>query len=115
MDTLQQASPVTISPDALQRIASLAREDGREGLKFRLSVTGGGCSGFSYGMSFEPDADGEDLLVELGEVAMLIDPLSLQYLMGVRIDVVENLNGVQFVVDNPNATSTCSCGSSFSA
>lgn len=96
----------------MEQIVALAKEDGRTGLKFRLSVTGGRCGGFQCGMSFEDGMEEDDCMLEFGALAMIIDPLSYQYLNGVRIDFVEDISGVPFVVDNPNATSTCSYGSS---
>ena len=82
-------------------------------LKLRVFVVGGGCSGFSYGFTFDEEAAGDDAVFEREGVTLLVDPLSYQYLLGSEIDYVENLQGAQFVVHNPNASSTCGCGNSF--
>ncbi|MDO9063590.1 MAG: iron-sulfur cluster insertion protein ErpA, partial [Sulfuricella sp.] len=90
-------------------------EEGIPGLKLRVFVSGGGCSGFQYGFTFDETTNEDDTTVEKNGVALLIDPMSFQYLAGSEIDYQEGLQGSQFVIKNPNATTTCGCGSSFSA
>ena len=80
----------------------------------RVFISGGGCSGFQYGFTFDEDIEDGDLSVEKGGVQLVVDPMSLQYLMGAEVDYTENLQGAQFVIRNPNASTTCGCGSSFS-
>lgn len=87
--------------------------EGNPGLKLRVFITGGGCSGFSYGFTFDDDVAEDDAVVERDGVTMLVDALSYQYLMGSEVDYREDLQGAQFVVANPNASSTCGCGNSF--
>ncbi len=89
-------------------------EDGNENLKLRVFVTGGGCSGFEYGFTFDEDKDDEDTAIENAGVTLLVDPMSYQYLEGAQIDFMEDLQGSRFVVTNPNAETTCGCGNSFS-
>ncbi|MEQ1774420.1 MAG: iron-sulfur cluster insertion protein ErpA, partial [Burkholderiales bacterium] len=84
-------------------------------LKLRVFVSGGGCSGFQYGFTFEESVSEDDTSLKKAGVTLLVDPMSLQYLLGAEIDYQENVEGAQFVIKNPNATSTCGCGSSFSA
>jgi len=84
-------------------------------LKLRVFVTGGGCSGFQYGFTFDEDVNEDDTIMEKNEVKLLIDAMSYQYLVGAEIDYTDGLEGAQFVIKNPNATSTCGCGNSFSA
>ena len=93
---------------------SLIEEEGKPSLKLRVFVTGGGCSGFQYGFSFEEDSADDDTVVSHKGATLLVDPLSYQYLVGARVDYVENLEGARFVVSNPMASTTCGCGSSFS-
>ena len=108
-----QAAPVTVSANAAQRIAAIIRQDGNPGLKLRIAVSGGGCSGFQYGYTLESQQNDEDLVVERDGIAVLIDPISLEYLRGAEIDFVEDLVGASFQIKNPNATSSCGCGTSF--
>ncbi|MGM0633831.1 MAG: iron-sulfur cluster insertion protein ErpA [Pseudomonadota bacterium] len=116
MSAVQSHEPVIISmtDNAVARVRTLTEEQGNPSLKLRVYVTGGGCSGFQYGFSFEEEAAEDDTLVECQGTSLLVDPLSYQYLVGSRVDYVENLEGARFVVDNPMATTTCGCGSSFS-
>ena len=88
--------------------------EGNEALNLRVFITGGGCSGFSYGFTFDEDVADDDSLVENEGVTMVVDPMSYQYLAGAQVDYREDLQGAQFVVQNPNASSTCGCGNSFS-
>lgn len=104
-----------ISPAALVRVRDLIREEGNPALKLRVSVEGGGCSGFQYDFSFDADAAEDDFVLDREGVGILVDPLSMQYLEGAEVDYVEELAGAQFVIHNPNARTTCGCGSSFTA
>ncbi|VAV87072.1 probable iron binding protein from the HesB_IscA_SufA family [hydrothermal vent metagenome] len=108
-----EAPPVTLSESAAKRIANLCEKEGDKGLKFRVSVDGGGCSGFQYDFKLVKEQKDDDLVVERGGVTMLVDGLSLLYLTGSEVDFVEELAGSMFVVKNPNATASCGCGSSF--
>lgn len=110
----QQPVIVTLTDNAADKIRTLIEEEGNPALKLRVFVTGGGCSGFQYGFSFEEEAAEDDTVVDQKGAALLIDPLSYQYLVGARVDYVENLEGARFVVNNPMASTTCGCGSSFS-
>ncbi len=107
--------PLVFSDNAANKVKSLIEEEGNPDLKLRVFVTGGGCSGFQYGFTFEETVSDDDTALNKAGVMLLVDPMSLQYLMGAEIDYQENVEGAQFVIKNPNATSTCGCGSSFSA
>ncbi len=107
--------PILFTENAASKVKTLIEDEGNDDLKLRVFVTGGGCSGFQYGFSFEEVAQEDDTALEKGGVTLLIDPMSYQYLAGAEIDYQENVEGAQFVIRNPNATSTCGCGSSFSA
>lgn len=102
-----------LSDAAAARVQELIAADGRQDLKMRVFIRGGGCSGFQYGFSFDQAQD-DDLEVSCSGLSVLVDPLSLQYLQGARVDYIDDLQGARFVVDNPNASATCGCGSSFS-
>lgn len=99
---------------AANKVASLIEEEGNPDLMLRVYVQGGGCSGFQYGFSFDENENEGDTKVVTEGVTLLVDPMSIQYLMGAEIDYTEGLQGSQFVIRNPNATTTCGCGSSFS-
>jgi len=99
---------------AALKVKALIEEEQNDNLKLRVFVTGGGCSGFQYGFTFDEDINDGDTEVENHGVKLLIDPMSFQYLVGAEIDYSEGLEGSQFVIRNPNATTTCGCGSSFS-
>ena len=99
---------------AVAKVKSLGEDEGGAQLMLRVYVTGGGCSGFQYGFSFEENAAEDDTRVEKDGVTALVDPLSYQYLAGAEVDYKENLEGSRFVINNPNAATTCGCGSSFS-
>jgi iron-sulfur cluster insertion protein len=99
---------------AAAKVKSLIEEEGNENLKLRVYVTGGGCSGFQYGFKFDENINDGDTAVENNGVVMVVDPLSIQYLTGAEVDYTEGLQGAQFVIKNPNASTTCGCGSSFS-
>jgi iron-sulfur cluster insertion protein len=113
--TVEMASPLVFTNAAAAKVKQLIDEENNAALMLRVFVTGGGCSGFQYGFTFdEAEGDG-DTMVENGGVKLLIDPMSFQYMVGAEIDYTEGLEGAQFVIRNPNATTTCGCGSSFSA
>ena len=99
---------------AAAKVKSLLDEEGNQALKLRVFVSGGGCSGFQYGFTFDEVTNQDDTVMEKNGVQLLIDPMSFQYLTGAEIDYSEGLEGAQFVIRNPNASSTCGCGSSFS-
>lgn len=105
---------VIISPNAIRKVQSLLEEEGNFDLKLRVFVTGGGCSGFQYGFTFDEVVADDDTAVTEGNVTVLIDSMSYTYLTGAQIDYQENLEGSKFVVNNPNAETTCGCGLSFS-
>jgi iron-sulfur cluster insertion protein len=108
-------TPLIFTDSAAAKVKSLIDEEGNADLKLRVFVTGGGCSGFQYGFTFDEVTNEDDTVMEKNGVTLLVDPMSFQYLMGAEIDYQEGLEGAQFVIKNPNATSTCGCGSSFSA
>ena len=107
--------PLVFTDNAAGKVKLLIDEEGNPELKLRVFVTGGGCSGFQYGFTFDEAINEDDTSMQKNGVTLLIDPMSLQYLTGAEIDYQENAEGAQFVIKNPNATSTCGCGSSFSA
>jgi iron-sulfur cluster insertion protein len=109
----QAITPLFLSDSAVSKVRELVEEEGNEDLKLRVFVTGGGCSGFQYGFSFDEVQDDEDAVIEKDGMSLLVDPMSYQYLVGATVDYQEGLQGSQFVVQNPNASSTCGCGSSF--
>jgi iron-sulfur cluster insertion protein len=110
----EMPSPLVFTDNAAKKVKELIEEEGSPDLKLRVFVSGGGCSGFQYGFTFEETVNEDDTQVERDSVTLLIDPMSLQYLMGAEIDYQDSLQGSQFVIRNPNATTTCGCGSSFS-
>jgi iron-sulfur cluster insertion protein len=99
---------------AAAKVASLIEDEGNSDLKLRVFVQGGGCSGFQYGFTFDEVTNEDDTVMRKNGVVLLVDAMSLQYLMGAEIDYKDDLEGAQFVIRNPNATTTCGCGSSFS-
>jgi iron-sulfur cluster insertion protein len=108
------AEPVlNFTDSAAVKVSELIREEGNPNLKLRVFVSGGGCSGFQYGFTFDEQVEEGDSLVQNRGVTLLIDPMSVQYLMGAEIDYTEDLRGAQFVIRNPNAATTCGCGQSF--
>jgi iron-sulfur cluster insertion protein len=111
----EMTSPLLFTDSAANKVKELIVEEGNPELKLRVFVTGGGCSGFQYGFTFDEVTNEDDTIMEKNGVTLLIDPMSFQYLVGAEIDYSEGLQGSQFVIKNPNATSTCGCGSSFSA
>lgn len=110
----QSESPLVFTSAAAKKVADLIAEEGNPDLMLRIYVQGGGCSGFQYGFTFDENINEGDEVVETDGVKLLIDPMSVQYLMGAEVDYTEGLQGAQFVIRNPNATTTCGCGSSFS-
>jgi iron-sulfur cluster insertion protein len=110
----ETATPITLSESAARRVAHLIAQEGKPGLKLRVSVAGGGCSGFQYGFSLAEEAEEGDLVVERDGVEMVVDSMSLMYLAGSEVDYVDEVVGSYFVVKNPNATASCGCGTSFS-
>jgi iron-sulfur cluster insertion protein len=115
-DLAQQPPNMLVFTDAAAgKVGELIREEANPKLKLRVFVSGGGCSGFQYGFTFDENIEEGDFCVENQGVQLLIDPMSAQYLMGAEIDYKEDLQGAQFVIRNPNAKTTCGCGSSFSA
>ena len=109
------AAPLNFTDSAAAKVKQLIDEEGNASLKLRVFVTGGGCSGFQYGFTFDENQAEDDTVLEKSGVTLLIDPMSFTYLMGAEIDYQEGLEGAEFVIKNPNAKSTCGCGSSFSA
>ncbi|OIO54110.1 MAG: iron-sulfur cluster insertion protein ErpA [Alphaproteobacteria bacterium CG_4_10_14_0_2_um_filter_63_37] len=105
---------ITMTESAVDKVHNLIEAEGNPNLKLRIFVQGGGCSGFQYGFTFDENQGESDTVVEQGKIAVLVDAMSGQYLNGAEIDYVEDLNGAQFVIKNPNAASSCSCGNSFS-
>lgn len=104
---------VVFTEQAARKVSDLMSNEGRDDLKLRVFVTGGGCSGFQYGFSFEDNEAEDDTHVDTLGVRLLIDSMSIVYLEGAEIDYRDDVNGAQFVIRNPNATTTCGCGSSF--
>ena len=105
---------LSLTDSAAQKVRRLREEEGDKELMLRVYVTGGGCSGFSYGFRFDSDMNEDDANFDNGDVTLVIDSLSYQYLQGSTVDYTEGLEGARFIVDNPNATTSCGCGSSFS-
>ncbi len=110
-----EASPLIFTESAAHKVKSLIEEEGNPELMLRVFVAGGGCSGFQYGFTFDDNVEEGDTAVDNCGVKLLIDPMSFMYLQGAEIDYTESLEGAQFVIRNPNATTTCGCGQSFSA
>ncbi|WP_439100851.1 iron-sulfur cluster insertion protein ErpA [Congregibacter sp.] len=105
---------ITLSARAVSKVRELVSEEENTELKLRVFITGGGCSGFQYGFSFDEDAAEDDTTIEREGVTVLVDPMSFPYLAGSEVDYSEGLEGSRFIVNNPNATTTCGCGASFS-
>ena len=116
MNTATDTAEILVFTDsAANKVRELIEEEGNPELKLRVFVSGGGCSGFQYGFTFDEEVNDDDTSLEKNGVTLLIDSMSYQYLVGAEIDYTEGLEGSQFVIRNPNATSTCGCGSSFTA
>ena len=111
----EMPAPLVFTENAASKVKELIDEEGNTELKLRVFVQGGGCSGFQYGFTFDEVQNEDDTAMQKNGVTLLIDSMSYQYLIGAEIDYTEGLEGAQFVIKNPNATSTCGCGSSFSA
>src|SRR3954449_449617 len=111
----EMPAPLVFTDAAAAKVKDLITEEGNPQLKLRVFVTGGGCSGFQYGFTFDESTSDDDTSMVKNGVTLLIDPMSYQYLIGAEIDYQEGIEGAQFVIKNPNAQSTCGCGSSFSA
>ena len=107
-------APLIFTDNAANKVKALLEEEENPNLMLRVFISGGGCSGFQYGFTFDQEVEDGDTVVANGEVKLLVDPMSYQYLVGAEIDYSEGLEGAQFVIRNPNAKTTCGCGSSFS-
>ena len=107
------APDISLSDSALAKVRGLLADEDNAALKLRVFISGGGCSGFSYGFTFDDEIAEDDAVIERGGVTLLVDALSYEYLLGSVVDYKEDLSGAQFVVSNPNASSTCGCGNSF--
>jgi iron-sulfur cluster insertion protein len=114
MQQAQHQAGIAFSDAAARKVQELVLEEGNPALNLRVYISGGGCSGFQYGFSFDEERAEDDIVVNNDGVALLVDPLSFQYLMGAEVDYSESLQGAQFIIRNPNAQTTCGCGSSFS-
>ncbi len=116
MNTAQTTgeAPLVFTPSAAQKVRALMEQEDNPDLMLRVYVTGGGCSGFQYGFSFEEQEGEGDTRIERDGVTLLVDPMSFQYLQGAEVDYIDDLEGARFVIRNPNAATTCGCGSSFS-
>lgn len=106
-------TPILFSDAAAAKVKELLEEEANPDLRLRVFVQGGGCSGFQYGFTFDETVNDDDTTIQKGGVELLVDPMSFQYLVGAEIDYKDDLEGAQFVIRNPNATTTCGCGSSF--
>ena len=106
--------PINLTESALTKLADIFAEENNPNLNLRVFVSGGGCSGFTYGFTFDEDINEDDFVIEKNNIKLLVDQMSYQYLVGATIDYIEDIHGSQFSIKNPNATSTCGCGSSFS-
>jgi iron-sulfur cluster insertion protein len=114
MSEVAMQVPIEFTNSAASKVQELISDEENPNLKLRVYVTGGGCSGFQYGFMFDDNHNPDDFEIKNSEVGMLVDPLSFQYLIGATVDYVESLEGSRFLVTNPNAKTTCGCGSSFS-
>ncbi|GAB7540296.1 iron-sulfur cluster insertion protein ErpA [Burkholderia sp. 22PA0099] len=110
----EMPTPFVFTDSAADKVKQLIDEEGNPELKLRVFVQGGGCSGFQYGFTFDEEVNEDDSVLVKNGVQLLVDSMSYQYLVGAEIDYKDDLNGAQFVIKNPNATTTCGCGSSFS-
>ena len=116
MNTEQPTPPrqaLVFTEHAADKVRELGARPDRNGTMLRVYIQGGGCSGFQYGFALEENPNQDDMIVETDGVKLLVDPMSFQYLMGAEIDYLEDLQGARFVINNPNATTTCGCGASF--
>jgi iron-sulfur cluster assembly accessory protein len=110
----ETVSTIRFSDRAAAKVRELRADEGNDNLKLRVYITGGGCAGFSYGFTFDEQVNDDDTVVDNGDVTLLVDAMSIQYLAGAEVDYEQVLMGSRFVVSNPNAATTCGCGSSFS-
>ena len=108
------STPINFTDSAVSKVSELIAEEGNDNLKLRVYVTGGGCSGFQYGFTFDEEVNEDDTSIIKDGVTVLIDAMSIQYLTGAEVDYKEDVSGAQFVIRNPTAKTTCGCGSSFS-
>ena len=107
-------SPIKVSDNAAEKVKQLLKEENNPDLKLRVYVTGGGCSGFQYGFKFDDETREGDTHIEKNGIHVVVDPMSFQYIAGSEVDFIDDLEGARFVINNPNAASTCGCGASFS-
>ena len=114
MESTQQTQNITITSKAAEKVAEFMKQEGKDSLLLRVYVSGGGCSGLSYGMGFEEKPDDDDQVIEQNGVRVLVDNYSQRYLKGANIDYIDSLMGSGFKINNPNVTKSCSCGHSFS-
>ena len=114
MESIHQAELITISPKAEEKVTEFMKQENKESLYLRVYVSGGGCSGLSYGMGFEEKPDEDDNVIDQNGIKMIVDSYSQKYLNGTNIDYIESLMGSGFKINNPNVTKSCSCGHSFS-
>ena len=113
-ETNPESQSLLFTDSAVTKVRELIDDEGNDNLMLRVFISGGGCSGFQYGFTFDENTDDSDTIIERGGVKLLVDPMSIQYLTGAEIDYSEGIEGAQFVIRNPNARTTCGCGSSFS-
>lgn len=111
---MNDENPISVTDSAVKKLQSLIQEEDNHALKLRVYITGGGCAGFSYGFKFDEAVNEDDTVIDKDDVAVVVDSLSIQYVDGSELDYQENLMGSRFVLNNPNAETTCGCGSSFS-
>jgi iron-sulfur cluster insertion protein len=111
--TSEMPSPIIFTEAAAAKVSELIAEEGNDQLKLRVFITGGGCSGFQYGFSFDEETAEDDAVIETDGATVVVDAMSYPYLAGSQVDYLEGLEGARFVVNNPNATTTCGCGASF--
>lgn len=114
MAVMSTISSIQLTDRAAEKVRQLREDEGNQALNLRVYITGGGCAGFSYGFTFDENVNDDDTVVENGDVTLLVDAMSIQYLSGSQVDYEQVLMGSRFVVSNPNAATTCGCGSSFS-
>lgn len=112
---MEQTFSLTIEPAAIAKVSQIIKDENNDALKLRIFITGGGCSGFQYGFTLDDSTDEDDFSTTIDNVGVVIDPMSYQYLVGSTVDYTHGVAGESFVIKNPNAKSTCGCGSSFSA
>jgi len=114
VEVVEAGIPLEFTQEAAQRVKFLLEDEDNKDLRLRVYITGGGCSGFQYGFTFDDKTNPDDMMVDKDGATMVVDSMSLQYLVGGRVHFTQGLEGSRFLVDNPNATATCGCGSSFS-